>query len=168
MDIQARRTIVNNGERTRRSLTCLTNNSLLTGAMHKKRHKLLQRHNTPQPPQTAGISSTTRLNTTPGNKSSSTKPSSPHHHQEASKNPPKQKEEHLKWTEREKAPKWLRKMAPTRGGTKPPNKIEAAVISVVAILGYYSWFVDPGSFLVDDATDDSTSNVNAEANANEE
>lgn len=49
----------------------------------------------------------------------------------------------LKWTEREEAPGWLRKMAPTRGGTALPTGKEAAVIAVVAAAFYYSWFVEP-------------------------
>ncbi len=52
-------------------------------------------------------------------------------------------EANLKWTEKEEAPKWLQKMAPTKGGTKLPTPKEAAVIAVVMAAGYYSWFVDP-------------------------
>merc|ERR1719464_2260958 len=37
-----------------------------------------------------------------------------------------------KWTEREDAPRWLQKMAPTKGGTSLPTTKEAAVIVVVA------------------------------------
>lgn len=51
-------------------------------------------------------------------------------------------------TEEKKAPKWLLKMAPTKGGTKPPNAMEATAIAIVAVFGYYAWFVDSGSFLV--------------------
>ena len=39
-------------------------------------------------------------------------------------------------------------MAPTKGGTKLPNKTETIVISIVGIAGFYAWFVDPGSWLV--------------------
>jgi hypothetical protein len=49
----------------------------------------------------------------------------------------------LKWTERDEAPKWMQKMAPSKGGTKLPNPLEGAVIAVVAIAGYYAWFVEP-------------------------
>mmetsp|Transcript_15724 Transcript_15724/g.33249 ORF Transcript_15724/g.33249 Transcript_15724/m.33249 type:complete len:106 (-) Transcript_15724:591-908(-) len=49
----------------------------------------------------------------------------------------------LKWTERKEAPRWLKKMAPTKGGTALPTPKEAAVIGVVAAAGYYAWFVDP-------------------------
>lgn len=34
-------------------------------------------------------------------------------------------------------------MAPTKGGTKLPTPKEAAVIAVVAAVGYYAWFVEP-------------------------
>jgi hypothetical protein len=43
----------------------------------------------------------------------------------------------------------MQKMAPYKGGTKLPNKLEGTIISIVTVLGFYSWFVDPGSFLVD-------------------
>ena len=46
------------------------------------------------------------------------------------------------------APQWLQRMAPTRGGRKPPNKVEAAVIGIVGIFGFYAWFIDPGSMIV--------------------
>ena len=52
-------------------------------------------------------------------------------------------ESNLKWTERKEAPKWLSRMAPTKGGTKLPTPLEAAVIGVVTAAGYYAWFVDP-------------------------
>lgn len=52
-------------------------------------------------------------------------------------------ESNLKWTERKEAPKWLSRMAPTKGGTKLPTPLEAAVIGVFTALGYYAWFVDP-------------------------
>jgi len=52
-------------------------------------------------------------------------------------------ESKLKWTERKEAPKWLNKMAPTKGGTKLPTPKEAALIAVVAAAGYYAWFVEP-------------------------
>ncbi len=59
-----------------------------------------------------------------------------------------QQEAELKWTEREQAPWWLQKMAPYKGGTKLPNKLEATVLSIVIVLGYYAWFVDSGSWFV--------------------
>ena len=49
----------------------------------------------------------------------------------------------VKWTDKEEAPKWLRKMAPTKGGTELPTPKEAAVIGVVLMAGYYAWFIDP-------------------------
>jgi hypothetical protein len=52
-------------------------------------------------------------------------------------------ESNLKWTERKEAPKWLNKMAPTKGGTKLPTPKEAALIAIVAAAGYYAWFVEP-------------------------
>lgn len=52
------------------------------------------------------------------------------------------------WTEKEEAPKWLQKMAPTKGGTKPPNAIEGLIISIVVVVGGYAWFFDPGSIFV--------------------
>lgn len=52
-------------------------------------------------------------------------------------------EANLKWTERKEAPKWLQKMAPTKGGRELPTAKEAAVIGVVLAVGYYAWFVDP-------------------------
>lgn len=55
----------------------------------------------------------------------------------------KPEEKDLKWTEREKAPKWLRRMSPTKGGTAPPTPKEFAVIAVVVAAGYYAWFVEP-------------------------
>eukprot|EP00555_Chaetoceros_dichaeta_P007122 CAMPEP_0198262290 /NCGR_PEP_ID=MMETSP1447-20131203/10828_1 /TAXON_ID=420782 /ORGANISM="Chaetoceros dichaeta, Strain CCMP1751" /LENGTH=58 /DNA_ID=CAMNT_0043950475 /DNA_START=210 /DNA_END=386 /DNA_ORIENTATION=- len=39
-------------------------------------------------------------------------------------------------------------MAPSRGGTDLPSPKEAAVIAVMMALGYYAWFVDPGSMIV--------------------
>ena len=45
--------------------------------------------------------------------------------------------------EEEEAPRWLRRMAPTKGGTTLPSPKEAAVIAVVAAAGFYAWFVDP-------------------------
>mmetsp|Transcript_46919 Transcript_46919/g.69776 ORF Transcript_46919/g.69776 Transcript_46919/m.69776 type:complete len:120 (-) Transcript_46919:37-396(-) len=56
---------------------------------------------------------------------------------------PKNKEKDLKWTERKEAPKWLQKIAPTKGGTKLPTPLEGAVIACVVAAGYYSWFVEP-------------------------
>jgi len=50
-------------------------------------------------------------------------------------------ESKLKWTEKKEAPKWLNRMAPTKGGTQLPTPKEAAVIAVVAAAGYYAWFV---------------------------
>ena len=52
-------------------------------------------------------------------------------------------EKDLKWTEREEAPKWMRRMTPPRGGTAPPNKKEMALIGVVIAAGFYSWVIDP-------------------------
>ena len=52
-------------------------------------------------------------------------------------------ESKLKWTERKEAPKWLQRIAPTKGGTKLPTPVEAALIAVVSAVGYYAWFVDP-------------------------
>lgn len=52
-------------------------------------------------------------------------------------------QKHLKWTERDEAPKWLKRMAPTKGGTALPTLKESLVIAVVAGAGYYAWFVDP-------------------------
>ena len=45
--------------------------------------------------------------------------------------------------EEEEAPRWLRRMAPTKGGTALPSPKEAAVIAVVAAAGFYAWFIDP-------------------------
>jgi hypothetical protein len=55
----------------------------------------------------------------------------------------KNQQDGLKWTERDEAPKWMQKMAPSKGGTNLPNPLEGAVIAVVAIAGYYAWFVEP-------------------------
>ena len=44
----------------------------------------------------------------------------------------------------------MQKMAPHKGGTALPSKIEMIVISIVGISGCYAWFVDPGSWLVGD------------------
>mmetsp|Transcript_30216 Transcript_30216/g.68950 ORF Transcript_30216/g.68950 Transcript_30216/m.68950 type:complete len:110 (-) Transcript_30216:251-580(-) len=52
-------------------------------------------------------------------------------------------ESKLKWTERKEAPRWMTRMAPTKGGTKMPTPAEAAVMAVVAVAGYYAWFVEP-------------------------
>lgn len=52
-------------------------------------------------------------------------------------------ERHLNWKDRKEAPKWLSRMAPTKGGTKLPTPLEAAVIAVVTAVGYYAWFVEP-------------------------
>ena len=66
-------------------------------------------------------------------------------------------QEDLKWTEKEEAPKWMQKMAPYKGGTKLPNKVEGTIIFIVTVLGLYSWFVDPGSFLVDSKSSNDSS-----------
>jgi hypothetical protein len=52
-------------------------------------------------------------------------------------------EKHLKWTEREEAPKWLQRMAPVKGGTEPPDAKTLALMSVVGSAGFYAWFIDP-------------------------
>ena len=52
-------------------------------------------------------------------------------------------EANLKWTEKKEAPKWLQKMAPTKGGRELPSAKEAVVIGIVMAVGYYSWFVEP-------------------------
>ena len=52
-------------------------------------------------------------------------------------------ESKLKWTERKEAPRWMTRMAPTKGGTKLPTPAEAAVMAAVAAAGYYAWFVEP-------------------------
>ena len=49
----------------------------------------------------------------------------------------------LKWTERKEAPKWLKRLEPTKGGTSLPTPKEASVMALVAVLGYYAWFIDP-------------------------
>ena len=49
----------------------------------------------------------------------------------------------LKWTERKEAPKWLKRLEPTKGGTSLPNPKEASVMALVAVIGYYAWFIDP-------------------------
>ncbi len=51
-------------------------------------------------------------------------------------------EQNPQGTEKKEAPKWLTKMAPTKGGTALPTPKEAAVIAVVMAAGYYAWFVD--------------------------
>lgn len=57
---------------------------------------------------------------------------------------PKPKDEKdLKWTERKEAPKWLQKIAPTKGGTDPPDAKASAVIGIVTAGFIYSWFIDP-------------------------
>ena len=52
-------------------------------------------------------------------------------------------EQSLKWTERKEAPKWLKRLEPTKGGTSLPTPKEASVMALVAVLGYYAWFIDP-------------------------
>eukprot|EP01083_Nonionella_stella_P088198 245637_1 len=49
---------------------------------------------------------------------------------------------------KEESPAWLLKLAPTKGGLDPPTRLESAILGTVFILGYYAWFVDPGSWLV--------------------
>ena len=49
----------------------------------------------------------------------------------------------LKWTERKEAPKWLKRLEPTKGGTSLPTPKEASVMALVALVGYYAWFIDP-------------------------
>ena len=49
----------------------------------------------------------------------------------------------LNWKDRKEAPKWLKRLEPTKGGTKLPTPLEGVVISIVAVAGYYAWFVDP-------------------------
>ena len=70
----------------------------------------------------------------------------------------KKNQDDLKWTERDEAPKWMQKMAPSKGGTKLPNAVEGAVIVVVAIAGYYAWFVEPPA-QASAAVDDGTTNI---------
>ena len=48
----------------------------------------------------------------------------------------------------------MQKMAPYKGGLDPPNKKEAAVMIVVALVGGYAWFVDEGSMIVKWKTND--------------
>jgi len=60
----------------------------------------------------------------------------------------KKDERDLKWTERKEAPKWMQKMAPTKGGIAPPNRLEMSAILLVGAVGGYAWFVDEGSFFV--------------------
>ena len=44
----------------------------------------------------------------------------------------------------EKQPGWLlRRMAPPKGGTEPPDPLFLAVPAVVCGAGYYAWFVQP-------------------------
>jgi hypothetical protein len=52
-------------------------------------------------------------------------------------------EKHLKWTEREEAPKWLQRMAPAKGGTDPPDAKTSALMLLVGSAGFYAWFIDP-------------------------
>lgn len=49
----------------------------------------------------------------------------------------------LKWTERKEAPKWLKRLEPTKGGTSLPTPKEASVMALIAVVGYYAWFIDP-------------------------
>ena len=49
----------------------------------------------------------------------------------------------LNWKDRKEAPRWLKRLEPTKGGTKLPTPLEGLVISIVAVAGYYAWFVDP-------------------------
>lgn len=63
----------------------------------------------------------------------------------------------MKWTDRKEAPKWMLKMAPAKGGTSLPTRIEMLAISIVGIAGYYAWFVDPGSWLVRNGEETKTS-----------
>ena len=65
-----------------------------------------------------------------------------------SKNGRKTSTIHAASKEEERIPRWLQRMAPPKGGTAPPNKTEAMVIGTVLVLGYFAWFVDPGSWLV--------------------
>lgn len=60
-------------------------------------------------------------------------------------------ESHLNWKDRKEAPKWLSRMAPTKGGTKLPTPLEAAVIAAVTAVGYYAWFVEPPKRAVEEA-----------------
>ena len=57
-------------------------------------------------------------------------------------------------------------MVPYKGGTKLPNRLEGTIMSIVVVLAYYSWFIDPGSFLVDSKSSDDIS-VNAPASVEE-
>ena len=50
---------------------------------------------------------------------------------------------HLKWTQRKEAPKWLQRMAPTKGGTELPDPKFWPIFLLIGAGGYYSWFVDP-------------------------
>ena len=49
----------------------------------------------------------------------------------------------LNWKDRKEAPRWLKRLEPTKGGTKLPTPLEGVVIAVVGVAGYYAWFVDP-------------------------
>ena len=49
----------------------------------------------------------------------------------------------LNWKDRKEAPRWLKRLEPTKGGTKLPTPLEGVVIAIVGMAGYYAWFVDP-------------------------
>jgi len=48
-------------------------------------------------------------------------------------------ESHLNWKDRKEAPKWMRRIAPTKGGKWPPSPQEAAILSAGLALFVWSW-----------------------------
>lgn len=51
--------------------------------------------------------------------------------------------ESVRSTKEPEAKGWLKRMAPPRGGTDPPDAKFLAVAAVVCGAGFYAWFIDP-------------------------
>jgi hypothetical protein len=48
-------------------------------------------------------------------------------------------ESHLNWKDRKEAPKWMQRIAPTKGGKWPPSPQEAVILASGLALFVWSW-----------------------------
>jgi len=48
-------------------------------------------------------------------------------------------ESHLNWKDRKEAPKWMRRIAPTKGGKWPPSPQEAVILVSGFAVFVWSW-----------------------------
>ena len=48
-------------------------------------------------------------------------------------------ESHLNWKDRKEAPRWMQRIAPTKGGKWPPSPQEAVILSAGLAVFVWSW-----------------------------